>query len=189
MGLVNILSGILLPPKLLFISGGTDTHFNAYWLFMPKAIITAVFAELVIFFFISLIPSTSVHWNSFIAKTFPSPFIYLYNFIFTVHTHGCSLFILWPRSKWTDLTIGSPLRMCPLLVNILNWKSLLYSPQILLLKYLIIWKVNQSVIGWDKWLGQKISCEQDFHDDKKERISKYSELWAFYVSKGWLPKT
>ena len=46
---VNILSGILCPLILAFIDDDTDTSFNAYWLIFPKAIITVVFAELVIF--------------------------------------------------------------------------------------------------------------------------------------------
>lgn len=52
-----------------------------------------------------------------------SPLIYLYNSIYTVCTHGCSLqllFILCPDPSDPDLTIGSPLQLCPVLDNILN---------------------------------------------------------------------
>lgn len=72
-------------------------------------------------------------------KTFPSaPFICLYNSLFIQYAltdvhYNYYLFCDRDQSD-PDLTIGSSFQKCPVFVNILNWKPLLYPPPNFIIK-------------------------------------------------------
>lgn len=45
-----------------------------------------------------------------------------------IDVHYCHYLVWNPDQSDPDLTIENPVQLCPVLDNILNWKSLLYFP-------------------------------------------------------------